>query len=417
MENILNRLLTDSEIVLPDGFSFGSYDAGIKKGKKDTALILADAPCRCAGVFTRNSVKAHCVLRNSLLISDESALFRGIAANSGNANACTGDEGSANNVRFSSAVAGSFAVSPHEILTASTGVIGVQLPIESVEAQSATAVSCLGRDKDHFLAAAEAIMTTDTRRKCASYRYRYKDETITVAGMAKGSGMIHPDMGTMLGFIVTDAVLPQAALQSSLKLVADDTFNMISVDGDTSTNDMLLLLAPGKKHGHLTAESGQPEYIAAFRSALNEVCRHLAIEIARDGEGASKLLRCRVEGASSLQNARTLARQVICSSLVKCAFFGEDANWGRILAAMGYSGADFDPEGVSIAFRSFDQSESITLMEKGVPLRFDEARASAILSRDEIEIFIAMTGGIAAATAWGCDLTYDYVKINGDYRT
>jgi glutamate N-acetyltransferase/amino-acid N-acetyltransferase len=221
----------------------------------------------------------------------------------------------------------------------------------------------------------------------------------------------------MLAFITTDAILPSSVLQSTLRLVADETFNMVSVDGDTSTNDMLLILAPGTDAGTMKANGDNHDYAGFFRTALQEVCRYLAVEIARDGEGASKLLRCRVEGAASLSSARLLAKEVIGSSLVKCAFFGEDANWGRIIAAMGYSGVEFTEESVSISFRSFDQSKTVSLMKDGTPIVFSEEKASEILSEKEIEIFISMNDGSASATAWGCDLTYDYVKINGDYRT
>ncbi len=417
MNNYLNRLLADSEIQIPKGFSYGSYESGIKGRRRDTALILADVPCSCAGVYTRNAVKAHCVVRNSELTTAEGTEVRAIAANSGNANACTGAEGYQNNLRFAAALSKVLGCLPEEVLTASTGVIGVQLPIEAMEDKARNTASVPDRSPEGFLSAAEAIMTTDTKRKCASYTYEFNGEIITLGGMAKGSGMIHPDMGTMLAFITTDAVLPASVLQSTLKLAADETFNMISVDGDTSTNDMLLILSPGGDKARINANGENTAYIAAFRKALFEVCRYLAVEIARDGEGAGKLLRCRVEGASSLSSARILAKEVIGSSLVKCAFFGEDANWGRIIAAMGYSGVEFRQEAVSISFRSFDGSKSVLLMKEGTPLPFSEEKASEILSEKEIEIYISMTGGSASASAWGCDLTYDYVKINGDYRT
>jgi glutamate N-acetyltransferase/amino-acid N-acetyltransferase len=417
MKNNLNNLLTDSDVRLPKGFSYGSYEGGIKNGHRDTSLILADVPCTCAGVYTRNAVKAHCVVRNRNLTADSDSRVRALTANSGNANACTGKEGQESNLRFASAVAKALGCRPEEVLTASTGVIGVQLPIESIEENAVNAGTTLGRSPDHFLSAAEAIMTTDTKRKCASFSYEFDGEIITISGMAKGSGMIHPNMGTMLAFITTDAILPSSVLQSTLRLVADETFNMVSVDGDTSTNDMLLILAPGTDAGTMKANGDNHDYAGFFRTALQEVCRYLAVEIARDGEGASKLLRCRVEGAASLSSARLLAKEVIGSSLVKCAFFGEDANWGRIIAAMGYSGVEFTEESVSISFRSFDQSKTVSLMKDGTPIVFSEEKASEILSEKEIEIFISMNDGSASATAWGCDLTYDYVKINGDYRT
>jgi glutamate N-acetyltransferase / amino-acid N-acetyltransferase len=414
------KLLSDSAAQLPDDYFFFGYPGGLKKDRNDTALIYCERPCSWAGVFTRNSVKAHCVTRNESLLK-KNQYIRAIAANSGNANACTGKEGAENNDRFAGAVASLLGCSPSEVLTASTGVIGVQLPMQKMEEQAAKVTMAEIKDKGHskekFISAAEAIMTTDTKRKCVSYSYNIGGTAITVSGIAKGSGMIHPNMGTMLSFICTDAVLPSSVLQSSLKIVIDDTFNMISVDGDTSTNDMVLLLAHAPEKEMSFQESEALEYISAFRKALMMVCRFLAVEIARDGEGASKLIRCRIEGASSIINARTIAKSVIGSSLVKCAFFGEDANWGRIVAAMGYSGADFNPNTVSIFFRNFEGSRSVALMGKGVPLPFSEEQASDLLAQDEIEIYISLEGGNASATAWGCDLSYDYVKINGDYRS
>jgi len=414
MQEFHNELRTGADIQLPSGFSFAGYRGGIKKDKLDTAVIVSQEPSNCAAVFTRNKVRAHCVVRNEKLV-DRRETVKGIIVNSGNANACTGEEGEGNNERFAAAAAQHIGCKSEQILTASTGVIGVQLPIAEMEHAAGSIET--GSSGEHFLAAVDAIMTTDTRRKCVSCRFIAGGSSFTITGMAKGSGMIHPNMGTMLGFIVTDAPISAPSLQSSLKLVVDETFNMISVDGDTSTNDMVLLLCPPGDRGRFTCEQERMDFLSSFHSALYDICRYLAVEIARDGEGATKLLRCRVEGASSLQNARTLAKGVIGSSLVKCAFFGEDANWGRIIAAMGYSGADFNQKAVSISFRNFDGTRAITLMKRGTPVVFSEEEAKKILSQQEIEIFIGLEEGSASATAWGCDLTYDYVKINGDYRT
>ncbi len=407
---------TGNDIKIPEGFTFTGFHTGFKKDRgSDTALIHSRKGVNWAGVFTRNRVRAHCVVRNEQVL-DGGTPVRAIIANSGNANACTGKKGEEANNEMARAAADMVGCKSHEVLTASTGVIGVPLQAELFEAALQSQGNCLGSKKEQLFQAAEAIMTTDTVRKCASVTFTIGEKSYTITGMAKGSGMIHPNMGTMLGFICTDYPIPSTLLQSTLKLVVDDTFNMISVDGDTSTNDMVLLLAPPQllRQESLT-EGGEDLY--SFRSALFALCKHLAVAIAADGEGASKLLRCSVNGASNLIQAKVLAKGVIGSSLVKCAFFGEDANWGRIIAAMGYSGADFDPDRVDISFKSFDGEKVIVLMKDGAPLPFSEEKASTILASEQIEITINLGEGSASATAWGCDLSYNYVKINGDYRT
>lgn len=398
---------TEADLKIPSGFHFSSLQSGIHGDRLDTAIIYADSPCRWSGVFTKNRVKAHCVQRNSHLL-DNGKPVRAIIANSGNANACTGSIGSEKNREMAHASSKVLDCDEEEVLTASTGVIGVQLPIEKIR-EGLKTLPPPEASAEAALSAAKAIMTTDTRVKAVSRTFSIADGEYTICGIAKGSGMIHPNMGTMLSFLCTDAPVSKSLLNSSLKTVVDETFNMISVDGDTSTNDMVLLLS--------SAVHQECCDIAAFREALYEVCEALAIAIASDGEGASKLIECNVQGASSIKNARLLAKSVIGSNLVKCAFFGEDANWGRVLAAMGYSGADFASDGVKITFTNADHSKSLNMMANGSPQAFSEELASSILGESSIIIHIDLQDGSSSAKAWGCDLSYDYVKINGDYRT
>lgn len=408
------NILSDKEIKLPSGYTFCGFFSGFKKcGDADTAMICCPGGAQWAGVFTRNRVKAHCVVRNEQLL-DSGGVVKAIIANSGNANACTGKAGEDANQALAREAAQFLGCEADEVLTASTGVIGVPLPTGLAATALEKGLGTPAAEPDRFLQAAEAIMTTDTVRKTASVSFSAGGRQYTLSGMTKGSGMIHPNMGTMLAFLCTDFPLPPSLLQSTLKLVVDDTFNMISVDGDTSTNDMVLLLSPAETYKAMSEGSDD---IYPFRSALHALCEYLAVSIAADGEGAGKLLRCSVSGASNLIEARRLAKGVIGSSLVKCAFFGEDANWGRIIAAMGYSGSEFDPDGVSIAFCRFDGSGEIHLMEEGSPVPFSEEDAAKLLGEKEIEIRINLHDGSASARAWGCDLSYEYVKINGDYRT
>jgi glutamate N-acetyltransferase/amino-acid N-acetyltransferase len=396
---------------LPAGFSASGFAGGVKKSGLDMALLFSDRPAVAGGVFTQNIVRADCVERNSELI-ERGGVFRAICANSGNANACTGLRGAEDSSSLARAASGLLSIEPEEVLLASTGVIGVPLPVDRM-------LTALGR-KEHMphgeglTDAAKAIMTTDTVPKVAGTSCRIDGKDVRLAGIAKGSGMIHPNMATMLGFVLSDAEISGSALREAVRRSADRSFNMISVDGDTSTNDMLLVLANGASAAP-RIESLSDEAGRSFYRALEELVQELAVSIARDGEGATKLLEVRVEGAADERAAGTLARAVTRSNLVKAAFFGEDANWGRVLAAMGAAGTSFDPSAVHISFSS--EGGEVELMRDGSPLEFDEEEAAAVLAEEEIGIRIGLGDGAASATAWGCDLSYEYVKINGDYRT
>jgi glutamate N-acetyltransferase/amino-acid N-acetyltransferase len=379
--------------------------AGIKNGKKDVAVIFSDREAAAAGVFTTNRVKAAPVQLTMRHI--ESGRARAVVVNSGNANACNGPRG-LEDARAMAARAGELlGVPAQQVLVGSTGVIGQPLPMDKVLPGIERAVAELSREGG--LDAAEAIMTTDTFAKEAAVTLELGGREAVVGGMAKGSGMIHPNMATMLGFITTDAAIAPGWLGKALLQAVERTFNMITVDGDTSTNDMVVALANGAA-GNRVIDGEGPDF-TAFCAALEEVCRNLAVAIARDGEGATKLLEVRVRGARTERDARTAARAVAASNLVKSAVFGEDANWGRVLCAVGYSGADFNPDAVDV----FIGDEKVA--ENGAALPFSEERAARALAGKHVVITIDMKTGDAGATAWGCDLTYDYVRINGSYRT
>jgi glutamate N-acetyltransferase/amino-acid N-acetyltransferase len=379
--------------------------AGIKNGKKDVAVIFSDREAAAAGVFTTNRVKAAPVQLTMRHI--ESGRARAVVVNSGNANACNGPRG-LEDARAMAARAGELlGVPAQQVLVGSTGVIGQPLPMDKVLPGIERAVAELSREGG--LDAAEAIMTTDIFAKEAAVTLELGGRETVVGGMAKGSGMIHPNMATMLGFITTDAAIAPGWLGKALLQAVERTFNMITVDGDTSTNDMVVALANGAA-GNRVIDGEGPDF-TAFCAALEEVCRNLAVAIARDGEGATKLLEVRVRGARTERDARTAARAVAASNLVKSAVFGEDANWGRVLCAVGYSGADFDPDAVDV----FIGDEKVA--ENGAALPFSEERAARALAGKHVVITIDMKTGDAGATAWGCDLTYDYVRINGSYRT
>ena len=399
-------------ITAPIGFRASGVSAGVKKQGKDVALIYSEVPANAAAVFTTNAVKAAPVLwsqRN--LLNQQTA--QAIVINSGNANACTGSAGMEHAIQMCETVAKHLSIETNDVLVASTGVIGVHLPIDLVCSGIASASAELGSSTEAAAAAAEAIMTTDTFSKQIAVSITVDGKTVTIGGMAKGSGMIHPNMATMLGFVTTDANIDQPTLQKLLKETVADSYNMISVDGDTSTNDTVFVLANGQAGNECLTET-HPEY-SQFRDAFRFVNTFLAKQIVMDGEGASKFLEVRVEGAATTEDARKLVKSIINSSLVKTAFFGEDANWGRILAAMGYSGVAFDVARVYIAFES--AAGRISLMEDGEPEHFDEDVASQILKEREIIIDVKLGDGEASAVGWGCDLSYEYVRINGDYRT
>lgn len=386
----------------------GAIHAGIKDGsaKDDVALILSDTLCSAAAVYTTNRVKADCLKVTREHLNDGKA--RLIVANSGNANAAAAN-GYVNAIKEASAAAGAFHVCEDDVIVASTGVIGQTLPVEKIEA----ALPKMVLSKDGSEKAARAIMTTDTRMKSAVEQIVIDGKTVTLGGIAKGSGMIHPNMGTMLCFITSDAAITPDMLDKALKHCVKKTFNRVSVDGDTSTNDMCAVLANGLAENAEIKEENEDFQI--FREALRTIMETLAIAIASDGEGASRLLTVTVDGAENEKQAEVLARSVASSSLLKAAMFGRDANWGRVICAMGYSGAEFDPEKADIAFAS--SKGMVSVCQNGRKVAFDEDKALEILGEDAVDILINIHEGNEKATCWGCDLTYEYVRINGEYRS
>lgn len=394
------------------GFLAAGVAAGVKKrhaDKKDIAVIYSQFPAAAAGVFTTNRFCAAPVIVSREVAAGGRA--RAVVANSGNANACTGEQGEADARGMAGLTADLLGIPAAEVFVASTGVIGYALPMEAIEAGIKQTVKALSRGggKD----AAFAIMTTDTFPKEASESFELRGKTVTIGGIAKGSGMIHPNMATMLGFITTDIAIEPQALDQALRLAAAASFNMITVDQDTSTNDSLIVLANGAAENTLlrAVDADFPHFCAA----LERVCVKLGKMIAKDGEGATKLCEVEVSHARSLKDARLAAKAVAASSLVKAALFGNDPNWGRIVCALGYSGAAFDPGKVDVTLISAFGAEA--MMRQGNPLPFDEEKARNILKEKEVKICLDLKEGAFAATAWGCDLSYDYVKINADYRS
>ncbi len=388
------------------GFVAAGVACGVRyEGRRDLGLLFSEVPdCTAAFVSTTNVLKAAPLIVTREAV--EGGGVRAVVANSGIANAATGKKGAENARRMQALVAEEVGVGAGEVAVASTGVIGEHLPMDRVEAGIKSAAAGLGPDGTPF---AEAILTTDTRTKEAAATVEVGGATVTVGGTAKGSGMIHPNMATMLAFVTTDAAVEEGCLRETLSRATKRTFNRVTVDGDTSPNDMVLLLANGAAgNGIVTQDS--PGY-GAFAGAVESVMRELAKEIARDGEGATKLVEVAVEGAKSEESAARLARSVVGSSLVKAAAHGEDANWGRVLTAMGYSGEDFDPDGVELFFGP------VKVFGGGAPTPHDPAEANAALAGDEVVIVARLSQGEASATAWGCDLSYEYVKINGSYRS
>ena len=399
-------------ITSPKGYRATGNHIGIKECKKDLALIFSEVPAKAVGVFTTNVVKASSILWDQNLIQNPNGV-QAIVINSGNANACTGEVGAKHTELMASELASCLGIDKDQVLVASTGIIGVPLPIDTIVAGINNTYEKLGNTISDANLAAQAIMTTDTYPKQISVELSIDDKKVRIGGMAKGSGMIHPNMATMLSFITTDINISRELLNKALKRSVDDSYNMISVDGDTSTNDLVLLLANGCGGNTEIKEENEDYYL--FKKALHLVNLFLAQEIVKDGEGAKKFIEVKVSGAASKKDARLLSKSVITSNLVKTAFFGEDANWGRILAAMGYSGANFNPTAVSINFHN--GSRSIMLMQEGTPLQFDEELALKILKENEITVELLLKEGTGEATAWGCDLSYEYVRINGDYRS
>ena len=395
------------------GFRAAGLHVGVKThnvNKKDVALIVSDAPCAAAAMFTKNVVQAAPIHVTRAHLA--AGRVRAVIANSGNANACA-PRGEENAERMCAAAASALGCAPEEVLVASTGVIGQTLKVDVIEKGVPELFGLLERSDGASDAAAHAIMTTDTVKKECAAEVIIGGKTVRIGGIAKGSGMIHPNMGTMLCFLTTDCAISQEMLQEALGEVVRLTFNRISVDGDTSTNDTCCILANGLA-GNPEITSKGDAYVD-FVMKLHEVCYHLARQMAKDGEGAKHLITCTVRGARSEEQAETISKSVISSTLTKAAIFGCDANWGRVLCAMGYSGEKFDPERVDVTFGS--EAGEILVCQNGRGLDFDEDMAKKILTEDEVEIEIRMAEGDESCTCWGCDITYDYIKINGDYRT
>ena len=394
------------------GFQAASAAAGIKyKGRTDMALVYTKTPAVCAGTFTTNVVKAAPVYWDRDIVTKKNPVHA-VVLNSGIANACTGLEGKEINYYMASEIAGQLGVKPEEVLTASTGVIGMQMAKEPLAKGAALLKEALSDTTEAGTKAAEAIMTTDTVSKESAVSFVVDGKVVTLGGMSKGSGMIHPNMATMLSVTTTDADINCELLQKLVKDAVADSFNMISVDRDTSTNDTYLVLANGESGVEI--KEGTKAY-EDFREALRYVATDLAKQMAADGEGCTRLLEVTVLHCSSKENAKMLSKSVITSNLVKTMVFGKDANWGRILCALGYAGVEFDPERVDLTIEA--EGEELALVKDGVPTGYSEEKATELLGKDKVTVICDMKEGEASATAWGCDLTYDYVKINGDYRS
>ena len=403
----------DGGVCAAQGFRAAGVHAGVKthaEWKKDVALIVSDVDCAAAAVFTKNVVKAAPIHVDLLHLADGKA--RAIIANSGNANACA-PQGEENAERMCAAAARALGCRAEDVLVSSTGVIGQRINVEAIEAAVPALCAALERSAEASDAAGHAIMTTDTTKKEVAVETTVGGKTVRMGGVAKGSGMIHPNMGTMLCFLTTDCAISPEMIKAALMETVNVSFNRISVDGDTSTNDTCRVLANGLAGNEPITAKG-PDY-DAFLAALRALCTELARKMASDGEGARHLITCAVKGAKSEKSAETIAKSVVSSTLTKAAIFGADANWGRVLCAMGYSGEDFDPDKVSVRFAS--AAGDIQVCAGGRGLDFDEDLAKKILTEHDVEINIAMGEGSGECVCWGCDITYDYIKINGDYRT
>lgn len=395
------------------GFQAAGIYAGIKKNNKsDMAMVYSEVPCIAAGTFTTNLVKAAPVKWDQKVVK-ESDSAQAIVVNSGVANACTGEEGYQSCMDMAKKAGEVLSIPQDAVLVASTGVIGKQLPMDIILNGIEKLKDALGDKLSDGTAAAEAIMTTDTISKQTAFEFEIGGKKVILGGMCKGSGMIHPNMATMLCFITTDIAIEKSLLQEALSEVVKDTFNMISVDGDTSTNDSVLLLANGRAENELIREKGN-EY-EVFKEVLNKVMTSLSKKIAGDGEGATALLEVKVVNAKTKEQAIVLSKSVITSNLTKAAIFGHDANWGRILCAMGYSGAEFQPDKTDIYFES--AAGCLQVVKNGMATDYSEGYATKILSEAEVFVIVDIKEGEEMAIAWGCDLTYDYVKINADYRS
>ena len=404
-------------VTAAQGFRAAGMHCGVKDNfaapqpdKKDLAMILSEVPCTAAGTYTSNVVKADPVILTQAHLADGKA--QGVILDSGNANACA-PQGEENAKKMAAAAAAATGLKPEDFAVCSTGVIGVELNISAIEAAVPTLVKALANTPAAGTDAAHAIMTTDTYTKEIAVTVDIGGKPVTLGAMAKGSGMIHPNMGTMLCVVTTDCAIDGSVLQPMLREVVAKTFNRITVDGDTSTNDTCVVLANGLAGN--TPISGPGKEYDAFYAALRTVLEYEAKAIAGDGEGAGRLVTCTVEGAATEEKAEAMAKAVVRSPLVKTAMFGADANWGRVLCAIGYSGADFDPKDVAVKFLS--SAGELPVCDRGQGVPFDEGKAKTVLSEKEVTIVVTLHEGSADCSCWGCDLTYDYVKINGDYRS
>ena len=402
----------DGGITAPEGFNAAGRHIGIKKVKKDIALLTSDVPAKAAGVYTQNLVKAAPVLWNSA-ITKKGTPVRGLVCISGNANACTGEQGIKDNELMAQAMAWLMGVEKEEILTAATGIIGLAMPMEKILKGIEETYPELSPRRDSAKNAAGGIITTDTFIKEMAVELNIGGKVVKIGGMAKGSGMVHPNMATVLSFITTDINISQKLLQKAMKDAVHETYNMISVDGATSTNDMALIMANGMAENEEITEEN--EFYEAFSRALLFIHKKFARDIIHDGEGASKFIQVDLAGAKTVEDARILAKSIITNDLVKTAMYGEDANWGRIAAAMGASGGYFDPSKLKVEISS--EKGKILLMDNGNPVEFDENLASDILSQSDIYISIVLGDGTAKARSYGCDLGHEYIRINGEYRS
>ncbi len=399
-------------VTAPKGFRAAGAHVGLKRKRKDLAILLSDVAATVAGVFTTNVVKGAPVIWTQKVTSSDSSI-RAVVVNSGHANSCTGPQGYEHCVQMAESAATALGVSTEEVAIASTGYIGVPIPIDKIVAGLPVVASLLDSSLSAGTSAAEAIRTTDQFTKEIAIQLELNGKIVTIGGMAKGSGMVHPNMATMLAFITSDINISKELLLAALKESVATTYNMISVDGDTSTNDMAIAMCNGLA-GNKPIVDRDDENYRLFVQALHSINENLAKAVARDGEGATKFVEVSIVGGESAEDAQKLAKSVVSSSLVKTAMFGQDANWGRVMAALGMGGVLFDPARLSIGFES--DAGVLALMECGTPLSVDSHAAQKVLSEKDIRINIDLMAGASAARAWGCDLSYDYVRINGAYR-
>ena len=406
------KVIENGTVTNPKGYQGAGLHIGIKKRNKDFALIVSDVEAKAVGTFTTNMVKAAPVLWDKQVVENGDTV-KAIAINSGIANACTGKLGEEANEKFANIVGNALNVKKEKVLICSTGVIGKQLSTDPIEKGIDEALKQLKDDHQAGIDVATSIMTTDTKPKHLAVEIEVKGKTVTIGACCKGSGMIHPNMATMLGFITTDLNISKELLNKALKSVIPDTFNMISVDGDTSTNDTCLVLCNGLAENPVITE--EDEDGKEFKAALAYVMEYLAKQIAGDGEGCTRLFEVTCNGAATKEDAKIISKSVVCSTLTKAAVFGKDANWGRILCAMGYSGVTFDPEKVDIVLES--EEGSLAIVKDGIATDYSEEKATQILSANPVKAILDIHAGEEKATAWGCDLTYEYVTINADYRS